>query len=216
MLTFLLSAQCLCALTELTLDLNHSPWHCCSTEGKITATSYFYFCFFFPSWELHSFTVKYGRSWATAHLSLCITLILSYSGLFKFRPQQQAQSQPVFFFVHLPLLHDVTLLFQLCHNSRSYQRRESARWLEVLLHEPVWEVQGTPTQTLEDGSADSQNCHDHHTSTCSGSETYSSCCWLLLILMINMLHFSIYYFASYCETWENYSTFTSDTVCLTS
>lgn len=57
------------------------------------------------------------------------------------------------------------LLFQLCLYPRHDQRGESEGWPEVLLHEPVWEVQGPSTQTLEDGSADPQNCHDHHPGT---------------------------------------------------
>lgn len=58
----------------------------------------------------------------------------------------------------------VLCCFQLCHNSRCYQRGEPERRPQVLLHEPVWEVPGQATPALETRGADSQNCHDHYTS----------------------------------------------------
>lgn len=53
--------------------------------------------------------------------------------------------------------------FQLHADFRGFQRGEPERWPEVLLHEPVWEVPGPATHTLETGGADSENRHDHNT-----------------------------------------------------
>lgn len=53
---------------------------------------------------------------------------------------------------------------QLWHDSGAYQGGEAERRPEILLHEPLWEVQDPSTHTLENGSPDSEDRHDHYTS----------------------------------------------------
>lgn len=57
----------------------------------------------------------------------------------------------------------VAFLFQFGFESGRREGSEPERWPQILLHEPVWEVQGPAAHTLETRGANPQDRYDHRT-----------------------------------------------------